>query len=323
MELEHSHELSTFLNLGAMIFLSVQTKAELPISISTTLSKSRAILLLSPGKGAALERTLLASGEGPTVAVAVAARSTARSEIAARAAEAAERRAAAAAAAGPAEETATDALPGAGEEEVGGEPGAADERETSGTTSPAAAAGTVAANPSEGTSQSAGAPAAVAAAADDDDAAAASPAAASTVWPCRRRRGSPSLFLAQRQSTGGLRCRGVGVGEGGRDTFRRHALSMAFASGLRTQRLRMGRTSNSRTAAGVARGHPESQGVHGRVAGGVSCMEFDSVGWQLAVAGENVTVYDFDRYLPEVREWVRPGVFLQVGQEAAAAAPGS
>lgn len=258
-----------------------------------------------------MERTLLASGEDSMAAAAVAARSTARSEVAAKAAAAAERRAAAAAAvasttaaerAGPSAETAADALPAVGEQGVGRETGAADEREPSETPSPApAAAGTVTDNdnPSEATVQSAGAPAAVAAA-DDDAAAAAGAAAAPAVWPCRRRRGSPSLFLAQRQRTGGLRCRGVGVGEGGRDTFRRHALSMAFASGLRTQRLRMGRTSNSRTAAGVARGLPESQGVHGRVAGGVSCMEFDSVGWQLAVAGENVTVYDFDRYLPEV-----------------------
>lgn len=125
-------------------------------------------------------------------------------------------------------------------------------------------------------------------------------AAARSPWPCRRRRGAASLFLSQRQRTGGLRWRGVGVGEAGKDTFRRQALSTVLANGMRIQRLRLGRTSNSRTRAGVARGHPESQGVQGRVAGGVSCMEFDSVGWQLAVGGENVTVYDFDRYLPEV-----------------------
>ncbi|CAM9633658.1 unnamed protein product, partial [Ectocarpus sp. 4 AP-2014] len=118
-------------------------------------------------------------------------------------------------------------------------------------------------------------------------------------WPCRRRRGAPSLFLSQRQRTGGLRCRGVGIGDAGRDTFRRQALSTVLGSGLRTQRLRMGCVSNSGTASGVVRGHPASQGLHGRIAGGVSCMEFDSVGWQLAVGGENVTVYDFDRYLPE------------------------
>ena len=119
-------------------------------------------------------------------------------------------------------------------------------------------------------------------------------------WPCRRKRGSASRFLSQRQRTGGLRWRGVGVGDGGRDAFRRQAVSVALANGLRTQRLRLGRTSNSSVAEGVVRGHPESQSIHGRVAGGVTCMEFDSQGWYLAVAGENVTVYDFDKYLDKV-----------------------
>lgn len=126
-------------------------------------------------------------------------------------------------------------------------------------------------------------------------------AAAAVAWPCRRKHGAASLFLSQRQRTGGLLRRGVAAGDAGRDTFRRQALSAVFANGLKTQRLRLGRTSNSHTAAGVVRGHPESQGgVQGLVAGGVTCMEFDSEGWHLAVAGENVTVYDFDSYLPEV-----------------------
>lgn len=150
----------------------------------------------------------------------------------------------------------------------------------------------------------AGRPTAAAAAAEEEreasGAAAGAPAQVGP-WPCRRRRGAPSLFLSQRQRTGGLRCRGVGIGDAGRDTFRRQALSTVLGSGLRTQRLRMGCVSNSGTGSGVVRGHPASQGLQGRIAGGVSCMEFDSVGWQLAVGGENVTVYDFDRYLPEVR----------------------
>lgn len=144
-------------------------------------------------------------------------------------------------------------------------------------------------------------PTAAAAAAEEEQEASAAAAARVGPWPCRRRRGAPSLFLSQRQRTGGLRCRNVGVGDAGRDTFRRQALSTVFGSGLRTQRLRMGCVSNSGTGSGVVRGHPASQGLQGRIAGGVSCMEFDSVGWQLAVGGENVTVYDFDRYLPEVR----------------------
>ncbi|CAM9945918.1 unnamed protein product, partial [Scytosiphon promiscuus] len=136
---------------------------------------------------------------------------------------------------------------------------------------------------------------------DGVEAAAAASTATSVAapWPCRRRRGAASLFLSQRQRTGGLRSRGVGVGDAGRDTFRRQAISTVLSGGLRVQRLRMGCASNSRTSDGVVRGHPEAQGVHGRVAGGVTCLEFDAVGWQLAVGGENVTVYDFDRYIPE------------------------
>lgn len=260
-----------------------------------------------PAARTATAATGSGSAEGPALASAEVARSTARSEIAARAALAAEKRAAASSMAGegvgPRAATAIVAvLPGIVSQEATTADELLDEPDRVPAPSGVAAAvadGTRAVGLSgavEGAEDSAQG----GAAAGEEDIADVTSAAPLSPWPCRRRRGAASLFLSQRQRTGGLRWRGVGVGEAGKGTFRRQALSTVLANGLRTQRLRLGCTSNSRTGAGVARGHPQSQGVQGRVAGGVSCMEFDSVGWQLAVGGENVTVYDFDRYLPEV-----------------------
>ena len=246
------------------------------------------------------------SGAEPTAsasAAGVAPRPSARSETAARAAAAAERRAATATATGtgegqgPVAARAGEVAPGdalSGAVEVDAEAEApAQVVEVSGAPAPARdASGRGPRAPEE-----AGGALVHAA---DDIAASEEEEAPALPWPCRRKRGSASLFLSQRQRTGGLRSRGVGVGDGGRDTFQRQALSTVLANGLRTQRLRLGRTSNSQVAAGVARGVPEGQGIHGRVAGGVTCMEFDSQGWYLAVAGETVTVYDFDVYLPKV-----------------------
>lgn len=253
------------------------------------------------------------------------ARPTARSETAAKAAAAAERRAAmsATATAGPGEghdpvavRTEEAALDGAASRavEADAELEAADQvvavpgaigAAAAAAASSASSGGAPVADDSETPSE-----------ATDAHAAAWEAPAAAAPWPCRRKRGSASLFLSQRQRTGGLRRPGVGVGDAGRDTFRRQALSKVLAHGLRTQRLRLGRTSNSRVAAGVARGLPESQGIHGRVAGGVTCMEFDSQGWCLAVAGENVTVYDFDQYLPKVSSLLVKGLAGERGTTA-------
>eukprot|EP00752_Nemacystus_decipiens_P018376 g16485.t1 len=234
------------------------------------------------------------------------AKPAARSKIAARAAAAAEKRAAVSTTGGtgqgqdPAAARTEEASPGSavsGGIDGDAERGAA---EQAAAVSSASATGTAAtaSDASAGGGQAAEETGAFFVDADGAHAAAEEEAPAAA-WPCRRKRGCASGFLSQRQRTGGLRCRGVGVGDGGRDTFRRRALSTVFANGLRTQRLRLGRTSNSRVAAGVARGQPEGPGIHGWVAGGVTCMEFDSQGWYLAVAGENVTVYDFDKYLPK------------------------
>ncbi|CAM9642929.1 unnamed protein product, partial [Hapterophycus canaliculatus] len=234
----------------------------------------------------------------PTVAAAgsAVARPAARTEIAARAAAAAERRAAAAAAdkalpeagaATGAETTdAVEAEGGVERADKGGAAAAAAAVATVAMGADADAAAAVEETQSLARSASAETPAA-AEEGDGVEEEEAAPTPVAAPWPCRRRRGAACLFLSQRQRTGGLRCRGSGVGDAGRDTFRRQALSTVLSGGLRTQRLRMGCTSNSRTADGVVRGHPEAQGVQGRVAGGVTCLEFDAVGWQLAVGGEN------------------------------------
>lgn len=252
------------------------------------------------GSNASSARGLGLASKGATASASAsagaAARPAVRSEIAARATAAAERRAAMAATAGTGE---------------GQDPVAARMEEVApdGGLSGAAAAATAREASAGGPQVPEEAEALVEA--DDAHAAATEVPAAATPWPCLRKRGSASLFLSQRQRTGGSRGRGVGVGDGGRGTFQRLALSTALANGLRTQRLRLGRTSNSRVGAGVARGEPEGQGIHGRVAGGITCMEFDSQGWHLAVAGENVTVYDFDEYLPKVSFFQASVLFVQ------------
>ena len=120
--------------------------------------------------------------------------------------------------------------------------------------------------------------------------------------PCLRLGGMSALFLTQRRSTGGrVGGAGGGVGNTGRDAFRRRALSAIFRKGLTTMRLRMGRVAGSRVGAGVVRGTPEGEDGARRITGGVSCLAFDSMGALLAAGGaENVTVYDFDEYIPKV-----------------------
>lgn len=121
--------------------------------------------------------------------------------------------------------------------------------------------------------------------------------------PCLRQGGMSSLLLTQRRATGG-RIGGVGggVGDAGRDAFRRRALAAMFQKGLNTMCLRMGRVAGSRVGAGVVRGTPEGQDGARRITGGVSCLAFDSMGALLAVGEvENITVYDFDEYVPQVR----------------------
>lgn len=235
------------------------------------------------------------TGAPASVPAGVAARSTARSETAARAAAAAERRAATSATAGVGEGQGPEATRTT-EVTPDGEPGAADQMAPATVAAASGASPGGPQAPEEHEAHAAETDGARGAAGEEAPA----PAAAAVAWPCRRKRGSASLFLSQRQRTGGLRGRGVGVGDAGRDTFRRHALSTVLANGLRTQRLRLGRARSSRVGVGVVRGHPETQGIHGRATGAVTCMEFDSQGWYLAVGGDSVTVYDFDRYLPKV-----------------------
>ena len=121
--------------------------------------------------------------------------------------------------------------------------------------------------------------------------------------PCLRHGGMSSLLLTQRRATGGrVGGAGGGVGDAGRDAFRRRALSAMFRKGLNTMRLRMGRVAGSRVGAGVVRGTPEGEDGTRRITGGVSCLAFDSMGALLAVgAAESVTIYDFDEYVPQVR----------------------
>lgn len=121
--------------------------------------------------------------------------------------------------------------------------------------------------------------------------------------PCLRQGGMSSLLLTQRRATGGrIGGGGGGVGDAGRDAFRRRALAAMFQKGLNTMRLRMGRVAGSRVGAGIVRGTPEGQDGARRITGGVSCLTFDSMGALLAVGGvENITVYDFDEYVPQVR----------------------
>lgn len=122
-----------------------------------------------------------------------------------------------------------------------------------------------------------------------------------------------ALFLAQRQSTGCRPAGGGGFGvDAGRQAFRRRVLSKVFEAGMTTMELKMGKVVGSHTGAGVVCGHPERVGRLARSPGvtastatagsaAVSCLEFDSMGALLAVGGaDNVSVYDFDEYLPQV-----------------------
>lgn len=125
-------------------------------------------------------------------------------------------------------------------------------------------------------------------------------AATNAPEPARRRNGMSALFLTERRSTGG---RGRGLGDAGKDAFRRRALATVFAGGVTAVPLKMGRVSGSRVGGGVVRGDPQGRdGQRRSGAGGVMCLEFDSMGALLLVGGvDSVSVYDFDEFLPQVK----------------------